>query len=116
MALQPRYAQGLSEKIPPLYSISSEIRPVMGPKVPDIAVHANHPPTWILVFLGFLSLQAWPYTGLSMGDLRHAENLPLTDEQSIFFPLGQHPRFAAVQQDQANLCMITLLLVLFSSL
>jgi hypothetical protein len=32
MALQPRFGQALSEKIPPLYSISSEIRPVTGLK------------------------------------------------------------------------------------
>jgi hypothetical protein len=34
----------LSEKILPLYSISSDVHPVMGPKGPAIAVHDIHPP------------------------------------------------------------------------
>jgi hypothetical protein len=44
MALQPRFGQGLSEKIPPLYSISSAVCPVTGPKIPAIVVHAIRPP------------------------------------------------------------------------
>jgi hypothetical protein len=44
MALQPRFGQGLSEKIPPLYLISSVVRPVTGLKGPTIAVHAIRPP------------------------------------------------------------------------
>jgi hypothetical protein len=31
MTLQPRFGQGMSEKIPQLYSIASEVRPVTGP-------------------------------------------------------------------------------------
>jgi hypothetical protein len=44
MALQPRFGQGLSEKIPLLYSISSEVRLVTSPTSRVIAVHAIHPP------------------------------------------------------------------------
>jgi hypothetical protein len=43
MAQQPRFGQSLSENIPPLYSISSEVRSVTGPKNPAIAVHAIRP-------------------------------------------------------------------------
>jgi hypothetical protein len=44
MALQPRFGQSLSEKIPVWYSISSKVRPVTGPKGPAIAVHVIHQP------------------------------------------------------------------------
>jgi hypothetical protein len=55
MALQPRFVQGLSEKIPPLYSMSSEVRPVTGPKSPAIAFHAIRPPEFrsSLVYYAF---------------------------------------------------------------
>jgi hypothetical protein len=39
-ALQPTSGQGLSKKIPPLYSILNEVHPVTGPKGSVIAVHA----------------------------------------------------------------------------
>jgi hypothetical protein len=44
LALQPRFGQGLSEKIPPLCSILSEVRSVTGHKDPAIAVYAIRPP------------------------------------------------------------------------
>jgi hypothetical protein len=45
MAPQPRFGQGLSEDINPLYSISNEVQ---GPKTqgPDIAAHAICPPEY----------------------------------------------------------------------
>jgi hypothetical protein len=43
MALHPRFGQGMSEKNPPLYSISSKVHPVTGFKNPAIAVHAWTP-------------------------------------------------------------------------
>jgi hypothetical protein len=42
MALQPRFGNGLSEKISSVYSISSEVHPGTGPKSPAIVVHVIH--------------------------------------------------------------------------
>jgi hypothetical protein len=44
MALQPIFGRSLSEKIPPLYSISSKVHPVMDYKGPSIAIHAIRSP------------------------------------------------------------------------
>jgi hypothetical protein len=42
ISLQPRFGQGMSEKIPSLYSILSEVYPGTDSKSPAIVVHAIH--------------------------------------------------------------------------
>jgi hypothetical protein len=73
MALQPRFDQAVSEKITPLYSVSSEVRPVTGP---CRCSRHPHPHTWISVFLGFVCLPARPYTELSVVGVRHLYRMP----------------------------------------
>jgi hypothetical protein len=55
LALQPRFGQGLPEKIPPFYSISSKVCPVTGHKGRDIAVFRHTSISCISVFLGFVT-------------------------------------------------------------
>jgi hypothetical protein len=69
MTLQPRFGQGLSEKIPALYSISSQVRPVTVPR----ALLSLIMPSAYLYFglLWFRLTYGMAYTGRSVVGLRH---------------------------------------------
>jgi hypothetical protein len=101
MALQPKCGKGLSEKIPSLYLYLEQSSLFVVDLADDI---------WAVGLLIEFEIVPAPeivHTVFYFWAIYRAENFPLKDEQSDFFPFCQHSRFTALQQDRVDQGLVT---------